>query len=96
MKKLKKIPRFKNEDAEREFWAVHDSTEYIDWSKAKKARFSYLKPSEKAISIRMPKFIIDDLKFLANRQSVPYQSLLKIFVTEKVKKELAGLKIKDS
>jgi len=89
MKTNKKIPTFKNEDAEREFWKVHDSTGYVDWSKAKRARFSHLKPSEKAISIRMPEFLIADLKFLANRQSVPYQSLLKTFVAQKVKEELA-------
>ena len=89
MKKLKKIPGFKNEDEERKFWATHDSTEYIDWSVSKQVRFSKLKPSEKAISIRMPEFLIADLKFLANQQGVPYQSLLKVYVAEKVKKELA-------
>ena len=91
MKKLKKIPIFKNEDEERKFWAIHNSTEYIDWSISKQVRFSKLKPSEKAISIRMPEFLISDLKFLANQQGVPYQSLLKVYLAEKVKKELAGV-----
>ena len=85
----KRIPHFKDEDKEREFWATHDSTEYIDWSTSKRVRFSDLKPSEKAISIRMPEFLVADLKFLANQQGVPYQSLLKLYVAEKVKENLS-------
>lgn len=88
MKKLKKIPEFKNEDEERDFWATHDSTEYIDWSKAKKnVVFPNLKPSTRAISIRLPESLIESLKVLANKRDVPYQSLLKIFLAEKVEKE---------
>ncbi len=89
---MKKIPKFKSEDKEREFWDSHSSTDYINWSKGKRARFSELKPSEKSISLRMPEFLVEDLKFLANRQGVPYQSLLKTFLAEKVRQELSGLK----
>jgi len=86
--KKKKMPEFKSEAEERNFWASHDSTEYIDWSTSKRVRFSDLKPSERAISIRMPEFLIADLKFLANKQGVPYQSLLKLYVAEKIKEKL--------
>jgi len=89
-KRKKKIPRFETEDEEREFWATHDSTHYIDWRKAKRARFPELKPSEKSISIRMPKFLIEDLKLLANRRGIPYQSLMKELLAEKVEKELSS------
>ncbi|HRR96545.1 MAG TPA: CopG family antitoxin [Candidatus Ratteibacteria bacterium] len=71
-KRKKKIPDFKNEEEEREFWEDNNSTEYIDWSDSKRVRFSNLKPSEKTISIRMPKFLIADLKFLGNQQGVSY------------------------
>jgi predicted DNA binding CopG/RHH family protein len=86
---MKKIPEFKNEDKEREFWESHGSTDYVDWSKGKRVRFSELKPSEKSISLRIPGFLVEDLKFLANRQGVPYQSLLKTYLVEKVKQELS-------
>jgi len=89
-KRKKKIPRFETEDEEREFWATHDSTHYIDWRKAKRVRFPELKPSEKSISIRMPKFLIEDLKLLANRRGIPYQSLMKELLAEKVEKELSS------
>jgi len=85
----KKIPHFKDEDEEREFWATHDSTEYIDWSTSKRIRFSDLKPSERVISIRMPEFLIADLKFLANKKGIPYQSLTKVYLAERVKEELS-------
>jgi predicted DNA binding CopG/RHH family protein len=84
----KKIPVFKNEDEEREYWASHDSTEYIDWSKARKATLSNLKPSLKTISIRLPEIMIEELKLLANKRDVPYQSLMKIFIAERVEQEL--------
>lgn len=90
MKKLKKIPRFKNEDEENEFWSTHDSTEYIDWSKAKRVVFPNLKPSTKTITIRVPQYLLDSLKTLANKKDVPYQSLVKIFLDEKVKEEFAS------
>ena len=84
----KQIPAFKNEDEERDFWAAHDSTEYLDWSKAKRAIFPNLKPSTKAISLRLPESILVGLKMLANKRDVPYQSLLKVFLAEKVEEEL--------
>lgn len=89
MKKLKSIPTFKSENEERKFWATHDSTDYIDWSKAKKVKFPNLKPSVRSISIRLPESLINDLKILANKKDVPYQSLMKIFLTEKVEEEFS-------
>ncbi len=88
MKKLKKIPKFKNEEDERGFWATHDSTEYIDYSRAKKAIFPNLKPSTRTISVRLPESLLEHLKTLANKRDVPYQSLLKILLAEKVDEEL--------
>lgn len=89
MKKLKSIPKFKTEDEEREFWATHDSTEYINWSKAiVNPVFPNLKPSTQAISLRLPKYLLERIKQLANARDVPYQSLMKIFLAERVKKEL--------
>jgi predicted DNA binding CopG/RHH family protein len=90
MKKLKKIPKFKSESEEIEFWATHDSTEYVDYSKAKRIVFRNLKPSTKTISIRLPESLIEHLKVLANKRDVPYQSLLKMFLSEKVAEELHG------
>lgn len=88
MKKLKPIPKFKNEDEEDEFWATHDSTDYIDWSKAVvNSVFPNLKPSTKTITIRVPESLINDLKVIANKRDVPYQSLVKIFLDERVKEE---------
>ncbi len=84
----KKVPAFKNEDEELEFWATHDSTEFLDWSEAKRAVFPNLKPSTKSISLRLPESIIAGLKVLANKRDVPYQSLLKVFLAEKVEAEL--------
>ena len=86
--KLKRIPKFRNEDEEREFWSTHDSTEYLDWTKAKKVTFPNLKPSVKTISIRLPEMMLEDLKRLANKRDVPYQSLLKIFLAERIEAEL--------
>jgi predicted DNA binding CopG/RHH family protein len=86
--KIKKIPKFKNEDEERAFWAAHDSTEYINWRKAKKVMLSNLKPSVKSISLRLPESMIEELKLLANKKDVPYQSLLKIFLAERIGEEL--------
>lgn len=84
----KKIPKFKTEDAERDFWATHDSTEYVDWSKAKRTVFPNLKPSTKTISLRLPETMLEELKALANRRDVPYQSLLKVFLSERIDSEL--------
>lgn len=85
---LKPIPEFKSEDEEREFWASHSSVDYIDWSKARRdVAFPSLKPSTKTISIRLPEWLIASLKTLANKKDVPYQSLVKIFLAEKLKEE---------
>ena len=84
----KKIPKYKNEDEEREFWAAHDSTDYINWSKGKKVVLSKLKPSIKTISLRLPESMLEELKLLANKRDVPYQSLLKIFLAERIEEEL--------
>jgi predicted DNA binding CopG/RHH family protein len=86
----KQIPKFKNEDEEREFWATHDSTDYVNWDKAEKITFSNLKPSVKKISLRLPETMIEELKLLANKRDVPYQSLLKIFLAERIEKELSA------
>ena len=89
----KPIPEFKNEDEEREFWATHDSTEYVDWSQAKRAIFPNLKPSTRTISVRMPESMVDELKLLANKRDVPYQSLIKIFLRERIDAELHSLSL---
>jgi predicted DNA binding CopG/RHH family protein len=83
----KALPRFRTEESEREFWASHDSTDYIDWRKGKRAVLPKLKPSSQTISIRLPKPMLDRLKLLANKRDVPYQSLLKIFVADRLKAE---------
>lgn len=85
---VKQIPVFKNEEEEREFWAIHDSTEFINWARAKKVTFSNLKPSVKKISLRLPESMLEELKLLANKRDVPYQSLMKIFLAERIEKEL--------
>jgi len=84
----KKLPAFKNEEEEHAFWAQADATEYLDWSKAGKVTFSNLKPSTKTISLRLPEFIIDELKLLAHKRDVPYQSLIKIFLKDRIDQEL--------
>lgn len=78
MKKFKKIPHFKSEKEEREFWLTHDSTEYVDWSKARRGVvFPNLKPTTRPITIRLPQYVIDRFKLKANRMDVPYQALIK-------------------
>ena len=84
----RQIPEFDSEDQEGEFWATHDSTDYLDWSKARRVTLSSLKPSTKTISVRLPESLLDDLKLLANKRDVPYQSLLKVFLAERVEEEL--------
>lgn len=91
MKKLKLMPKFKNEDEERDFWDTHDTTEYFDTSKSIKLDLSKLKPSTEAISLRLPEFLLARIKQIANFKDVPYQSLMKIFLAEKVKEELRSL-----
>lgn len=84
----KKMPKFRSEDEEREFWAAHDSTEYVDWKKAKRVVLPELKPSLKTISLRLPEAMLEELKLLAHKRDVPYQSLLKIFLSERIREEL--------
>lgn len=87
MKKFKKIPPFKNEEAERRFWAKNDTTDYVDLTHGKRMRFPNLRPTLRTISIRLPEYLIQDLKMLANAKDIPYQSLLKVFLTERLQKE---------
>ncbi len=84
---MKKIPKFKNEEQERKFWNTHDSSEYIDWTKSKIATFPNLKPSTKSISLRLPESLLNDFKTLANKWDVPYQSIMKVFLEERIHKE---------
>ena len=84
---LRKIPTFKSEDAEREFWATADSTEYVDWSTAHLVRFPNLRPTSTAISVRLPETLLTELKLLANERDVPYQSLLKVYLADRIRAE---------
>jgi predicted DNA binding CopG/RHH family protein len=84
MKKRKLSPRFKSEAEERKFWETHDSTDYIDWSKAERVRLPNLKPSTTAISIRLPLGLLEQIKIAANKRDVPYQSPIKVWLAEKV------------
>jgi predicted DNA binding CopG/RHH family protein len=86
----KKLPAFTNEDEERAFWAVHDSTEFVDWHKAERVVLPNLKPSQRTISLRLPLPLLEQLKTLANKRDVPYQSLLKVFLAERLAAELQG------
>ena len=91
---LKLIPKFHSETEERRFWETHDSTEYVDWSKAQFVRFPNLKPSTETISLRLPAPLLADLKALANIQDVPYQSLLKVFLADRVTAEWRAARIR--
>jgi predicted DNA binding CopG/RHH family protein len=83
-KKLKPIPTFSNEAEERRFWESHDSSDYLDWSKAERARLPALKPTSTAISLRLPVPLLERIKIAANKRDVPYQSLIKVWLAEKV------------
>lgn len=87
--KLKLLPSFASEDQERAFWATHDSSDYVDWSKAQRRSFPNLKPTLRTISLRLPEAMIGQLKVLANKRDVPYQSLLKQFLAERLQQELS-------
>ena len=87
-KKYKKIPKFKNEDEEREFWAKHNTTDFFDPKSARRIYFPNLKPTLRTISIRLPEFLIWELKELANGRDIPYQALLKNLLAERVEEEL--------
>ena len=95
-KQRKKVPIFKSEDEERAFWARHDSTDYVDYKRAKHVRFPNLKPSSRAISIRLPESLIEQIKVIANREDVPYQSMMKVLLAEKVTEALRPAKRKKS
>ena len=83
-KQLKSIPKFANEDEERKFWEQHDSSEYIDWGKAQSVVMPNLKPTTRTISLRLPQHLLDSIKAAANARDVPYQSLIKVWLQEKL------------
>ncbi len=83
-RKPKSPPAFESEAEERAFWETHDSADYIDWSKAERARFAHLKPSTKAISLRLPVDLLERIRIVANKRDVPYQSLIKVWLAEKI------------
>jgi len=85
--KKKRVPDFRSEDEERRFWAENDSSEFIDWASASRRKLPNLRPSLRTVSLRLPVSMIEDLKVLANKRDVPYQSLLKVFLAERLKKE---------
>ena len=87
-KKIKVVPKHRSEDREREFWAKADSTDYVDWDGARPLVLPDLKPSLKTISLRLPEHLLAELKLLANKRDVPYQSLLKLYLAERVEEEL--------
>lgn len=87
-KENKSLPTFKSEDQERAFWSKSDSADYIDWSGARPLVLPNLKPSLKTISLRLPEHMVAELKLLANKRDVPYQSLLKLFLAERLDEEL--------
>ncbi len=88
MSDLKKIPNFKNAEEEADFWAAHDSAEYIEWAKADKVIFPNLKSSTESISLRLPSSLLARIKELANEKDVPYQSLMKVYLSDQVQREL--------
>lgn len=87
-KELKEIPTFADEDAEREFWATHDSTEYLDWDNAEEIALPKLRPSTRTISLRLPELMLNELRLIANKRDIPYQSLIKVFLKERIDQEL--------
>ena len=90
-KKIKKVPKQRSEEKEREFWAKADSTDYVDWSGARPLVLPDLKPTLKTISLRLPEHLLAELKLLTNKRDIPYQSLLKLFLAERVEEELRKL-----
>jgi len=91
MRQRKRIPKFENEDQERECWSEHDSTEFIDWSQAETAVFPRLKPTTRTISLRLPEYMLEQLRTIAHKRDVPYQSLIKIFLKERIDQELHSI-----
>ena len=86
-RKLQPIPEFRNEADERSFWETHDSADYVDWSAARAVQFARLRPSTETISLRLPAPLLADIRALANKRDVPYQSLLKVMLSERVAEE---------
>lgn len=86
------VPAHRTEEQEQEFWAKADSTEYVDWRQAKRVAFPNLRPSTRTISLRLPEGLLADLKILANKQDIPYQSLLKIYLAERIQQELRRIR----
>jgi predicted DNA binding CopG/RHH family protein len=87
--KRRPLPKFESEDAERRFWADHDSTDFVDWAGARPRVFPNLRPTLRTISLRLPESMIGHLKILANKRDIPYQSLLKQFLAERLQRELS-------
>ncbi|GMQ83958.1 MAG: BrnA antitoxin family protein [Gammaproteobacteria bacterium] len=86
-KRLKPVPEFTNEDEERRFWEQNDSSEYLDWNQAQQVAMPRLKPTTKTISLRLPQHLLDSIKAAANARDVPYQSLIKVWLQEKLHKQ---------
>ncbi len=84
-KRPEALPKFADEAEERQFWETHDSTDYVDWTKAKRVTLPNLKPTTTSISLRLPVSLLDQIKIAANKRDVPYQSLIKTWLAEKVK-----------
>jgi len=84
----KHIPKFQNEQEERDFWATHDSADYLDWKRSERVVLPKLKPSIRTISLRLPQSMIEEIKLLANKRDVPYQSLLKMFLADRIETEM--------
>ncbi|OFZ68334.1 MAG: hypothetical protein A2Z01_00945 [Betaproteobacteria bacterium RBG_16_58_11] len=84
-KQLKTVPHFASEAEERKFWETHDSTEYLDWTAAQRVILPNLKPTTKTISLRLPQHLLDSIKAAANARDVPYQSLIKVWLQEKLR-----------
>ena len=87
--KRKQLPQFESEEQERKFWAGHDSADFVDWAAAKRRAFPNLRPTLRTISLRLPESMIGHLKVLANKRDIPYQSLLKQFLAERLQRELS-------
>jgi predicted DNA binding CopG/RHH family protein len=86
-KVLKPIPKFRSDEEAGEFWMTHDTTDYVDWTKARRVSFPNLRPSTATISLRLPQGLLNDLRILANERDVPYQSLLKVYLAERIAEE---------
>jgi predicted DNA binding CopG/RHH family protein len=91
MKAKNKIPEFLTEEDEQKFWQENDTADFIDWKQGKKVRFTNLMPSTKTISLRLPESLLDDIKILAHKNDIPYQSLIKIFIKDRIDNELGHI-----